>query len=155
MSDHAELSEQQYQWLLHMPSWSTVRGQDVIDTYAAVAQQRDALLADKEGLSAICSKWEREYAALLAENQQEKARITWLEGEAEGWRTGLLAQTERLGKCEAECQRLRDALEHYADEDMWSADVGDVYTTFTYDGGEALPWKIARAALAAVREENE
>jgi hypothetical protein len=42
----------------------------------------------------------------------------------------------------------RKALEHYANADYWSAEDGDPYTVFVYDGGHSEPWKVARDALA-------
>ena len=39
----------------------------------------DALLADKEAMGAVCDRWEREYAALLAENRRYKKALRRIE----------------------------------------------------------------------------
>jgi hypothetical protein len=46
---------------------------------------------------------------------------------------------------------LVEALRHYDNEQHWTANVGE-HTTWVYDGGNALPWKVAREALATLEE---
>lgn len=54
----------------------------------------------------------------------------------------------------ARCARLQQALDHYGNEDHWEDVSPPVsvntagYLVFEYAGGEELPWKIAREALA-------
>lgn len=54
-----------------------------------------------------------------------------------------------------ELDTLRDALAHYANQDHWSEEPGDVYTTWSYDGGHALPWKVAHSALSPHKEAED
>jgi hypothetical protein len=54
---------------------------------------------------------------------------------------------QQIGDLEAERDELREALEHYAAEEAWSEESGDVYTTWGYDGGQGEPWTVARKAL--------
>lgn len=65
----------------------------------------------------------------------------------------------RSAAADARCLSLEEALRHYADENHWSVDkemAGEsaVYTTFGYDGGHALPWHVAREALASPTTEE-
>lgn len=64
----------------------------------------------------------------------------------------LARSHERLRE---ELDASRKALQHYANEDHWSEEPGDVYTTWGYNGGHALPWKIAREALEAEGEQTK
>jgi DNA repair exonuclease SbcCD ATPase subunit len=93
--------------------YQTADWNDVLFLLAEIQRLRD----DKEGLSAICTKWEMEYAKLRAENQQLRDALERIAEAAESWElpprgviwTAKVARTALAGTPseDAECPRCK------------------------------------------------
>ncbi len=96
MSSHADTIRRSIMCSLYNTG-RTIKGKPYShDDYDAAHASLDALLADKEEMSRICDKWEREYAALLAENQRLREREETVRGNLYLYSIGELEAVEAV-----------------------------------------------------------
>ncbi len=138
------------------------------DQYNEAIAALDRILAELEQADGTIAMLTSTIKRLEATVEGERKNREQAERERDGTRLALEimtqtagSETARLEQAEARLAKvpaLVEALRHYGDEDHWTeitipeSHNTAGYLSFEYDGGEDLPWSVARAALTVYEQ---